>query len=326
MMTGTLGEILLSDFEPAVADLETEFLAGLSRSPKTLPCKFFYDERGSQLFDRICELDEYYVTRTELSILRTRMDEIAGVCGSEAIVVELGSGSSLKTRLLLDHLDAPVAYMPIDISRAQLIESAEVLNREYASVQILPVCADYSQPLLLPTPSRAAARRVIYFPGSTIGNFTPLEAEDFLRRIASWCRPGDGLLIGVDLRKDAEVLRRAYNDSSGVTAAFNLNLLRRANEELEADFDLNLFEHHAIYDSACGRIEMRLVSQRDQQVRVAGRTFDFERGEFITTEYSYKYRLADFQALSSRAGWEPVKSWTDKNNWFSVNYFSLGAA
>ena len=300
MITEDSGRLVLTDLHPAVADLESEFLSGLMQSPKTLPCKFFYDQQGSMLFEQICELDEYYVTRTELSILRSHIAEICGWCGPEAMIVELGSGSSLKTRLLLDHLEDPAAYAPIDISRTQLLEAAGELHREYACLELLPVCADYSQPLTLPEPSRSAARTVIYFPGSTIGNFTPGQAEDFLRRIASWCQPGDGLLIGIDLQKEPEVLRRAYNDSKGITARFNMNLLRRANDELGARFDLSSFKHEALYDSHEGRIEMRLVSLRDQRVQMAGEHIDFARGEPITTEYSYKYRLDDLQKLFSR--------------------------
>ena len=238
------------------------------------------------------------------------------------VLVEPGSGSSSKTRLLLDHLERPVAYVPIDISQAHLFSAAQTLNGDYFPLEILPVCADYTQPLTLPTPARKPGRTVVFFLGSTIGNFEPWQAAIFLRRIASWCKPGDGLFIGVDLQKSRELLHLAYNDAKGITAAFNLNLLQRANAELGADFVLERFRHEAIYDEAHSRIEMRLVSRCQHQVVVAGEQLEFGEGERITTEYSYKYRIETFHELAAAAGWQPERTWTDKERWFSVNYFT----
>jgi len=323
MTTQPCSEIVLNDFAPTPANFQSEFVAGLKRRPKTLPCKFFYDERGSTLFDEICELEEYYLTRTETKILQDNIEEICGICGSDCVLVELGSGRSSKTRLLLDHLETPVAYVPIDISRPHLLHAAEALNGDYFPLQILPVCADYNQPLMLPIPARTPKRKVLFFPGSTIGNFEPSQAAVFLRRLTTWCQPGDGLLIGVDLPKNRDILRAAYNDRRGVTAAFNLNLLHRANRELGADFDLAQFRHRAIYDEANGRIEMHLVSQAPQRVALAGEEIHFGKGEFVTTEYSYKYREESFRALAAAAGWQAEQTWVDERHWFSVHYFRL---
>ncbi len=317
------GELRLSDFEPGPDSFKAEFIAGLKRRPKILPCKFFYDERGSRLFDQICELDEYYLTRVETEILRNNVAQIATLCGPRCLLVELGSGSSSKTRWLLGHLERPVAYMPIDISRAHLLSAAEALNGDYSPIEILPVCADYNRPLTLPAPAREPVRTVIFFPGSTIGNFEPWQASIFLRRMTTWCKPGDGLLIGVDLQKNHEILHLAYNDAKGVTAAFNLNLLERAKTELGADIISEQFRHEAIYDEAHGRIEMRLVSRCQQQVVVAGEPIEFDEYERITTEYSYKYRMETFHELAAAGGWQSERAWTDKERWFSVNYFTL---
>jgi dimethylhistidine N-methyltransferase len=322
MKTETHGQILLSDFEPPTASFRAELLAGLRHSPKTLPCKFFYDARGSQLFDQICDLDEYYLTRTEISILRENITEIAELCGPLCRLVELGSGSSRKTRLLLDHLDTPAAYVPIDISRTHLMQAAAALNGDYLPLEILPVCADYNQRITLPAPSKASERTVLFFPGSTLGNFEPWQAQCFLRRLASWCNPGDGLLIGVDLQKSRQVLEPAYNDPKGITADFNLNLLRRANRELGADFRLHQFRHQAIYNEAQSRIEMHLVSTSPQVVHIGGQTIPFAASEPIVTEFSYKYSLAAFHHLACSSGWHPVQTWMDSRQWFSVHFLS----
>lgn len=314
------GALVLRDFEPTPADLRSEFLAGLKQAPKQLPCKFFYDAEGSRLFDRICGLPEYYLTRTESHILRDNIGEIVALCGSRCLLVELGSGSSSKTRLLLDHLPDLSAYVPIDISRRHLLRAAQVLHQDYVPLEILPVCADYNQSIRLPTPVHASDRTLVFFPGSTIGNFEPKEATVFLQRVASWCAPGDGLLIGVDLAKSGTILEAAYNDPQGVTAAFNLNLLRRANRELEANFDVAQFRHSAVYNEAHERIEMRLVSQRRQRVVISGHEFHFGRGEPILTEYSHKFRLDRFHQLCSEAGWQARRSWSDRNRWFNISY------
>jgi dimethylhistidine N-methyltransferase len=300
-----------------------EAAVGLLQPQKTLPCKFLYDDQGSQLFNQICDLDEYYPTRTETAILRDNIRGIAEVIGPECRLVEFGSGTSTKTRLLLEHLDDLVSYTPIDISSGQLFDSCQKLERDFPALEILPVAADYTDPLELPELQTPAQKVVAFFPGSTIGNFKPHEAVSFLQRIADLCGPGGGLLIGVDLSKDRRLLEAAYNDREGVTAEFNLNLLTRANRELGSDFDLGSFRHQAVYDEALGRIEMRLVSLRPQVVRLANREFFFGEDEYITTEYSYKYSLPKFTNLARRAGFEVLNVWVDGNNWFSVQYLSV---
>ncbi|MDE2197203.1 MAG: L-histidine N(alpha)-methyltransferase, partial [Gammaproteobacteria bacterium] len=252
--------VTLHDYHPRTADMREAVLAGLREPQKTLPCKYFYDQRGSQLFDAICELPEYYPTRTELGIMEVHAADMAAALGPRVLLVEPGSGSSLKTRLLLDHLPQPRAYVPVDISRAQLVTAADRLNRLYPELEVLPVCADFCQSFAIPAPRRRAARTIIYFPGSTIGNFEPPAAIQLLRQLRRLAGPAGGLLIGVDLRKERSVLERAYNDAAGITAAFNLNLLRRLNRELQSDFDLSRFCHRAAYNETEGRIEMHLVS------------------------------------------------------------------
>lgn len=305
-----------------VGDFRREVVTGLSREPKSWPCKFLYDYQGSLLFNRICELDEYYVTRTEVSIMRRHADEIGAICGPGCMIVELGSGSGIKTRLLLDSLDEPAAYVPIDISRRQLIESVAALRRLYPALQIAPLCADYNEPLRLPSPARRPLRRVVFFPGSTIGNFEPADAAAFLRRMAEIGGAGGGVLIGVDMRKPRSVLEPAYNDARGVTAAFNLNVLRRINRELGANFRLGQFAHRAVYNDERGRIEMRLISLCPQVVNIDGASFNLRRGEFITTEHSYKYTPELFAALAERAGLAVRRMWTDSRQWFGVYFLA----
>lgn len=311
------------DLHPEAGDFRAEVLEGLADTPKRLPTKYFYDARGSQLFDAICALPEYYPTRAEIEITQREAEAIAVDVGPDALLVEYGSGSSLKTRILLEHLRQPAGYLPIDISKAHLLATARQLARDFPAIEILPVCADYTQPIELPAPSRPARRRVVYFPGSTIGNFTPDRAEAFLRRIGQVAGPGGGLLIGVDLDKDRAILEPAYDDAAGVTAAFNLNLLARINRELGADFDLACFRHRAFYNDALGqpglgRIEMHLESCRAQRVTVAGQGFDFDAGECVLTEYSYKYGREAFAALAARAGFAVRSFWTDAAGRFSV--------
>ncbi len=257
-----------------------------------------------------------------MAIMRDAGDEIAATLGPRCLVVELGSGSSLKTRILLDHLEDPVAYVPVDISREHLLASAERLAEAYPDLEVLPVCADYHQPLRLPMPTRTPRRRVVYFPGSTIGNFHPEVARPFLRRVAELVGPGGGLLIGVDLRKSPDVLVPAYNDARGVTAAFNLNLLHRLNRELDADFDTGRFEHRAVWNDDAGRVEMHLVATADQRVRVNGQAFELAAGESIRTECSYKHTLEGFAALADAFTVERV--WTDPDRLFSVQWLSHG--
>ena len=310
----------LIDLEPPTDTFSDEVVAGLTAEPKSIPSKFFYDARGSELFDAICELDEYYLTRTELAIMEAHVDEMADRLGPRALLVEYGSGSSMKTRILLAHMREAAGYVPIDISREHLMASAADLQREFPSIEVLPVCADYTDRIQLPKPSEDAKRVAVYFPGSTIGNFHPHEAEAFLVRIHRVAGSGGALLIGVDLEKDPDVLHAAYNDARGVTAAFNKNLLERMNREIGGTFRLDAFEHEAVYNARQSRIEMYLVSLEDQAVDVAGETIQFEKGEKINTEYSYKYSLPAFYELASRAEFEVESVWTDDKQYFSVQY------
>lgn len=304
------------------ASMRAEVLAGLRRRQKELPPKLFYDERGSQLFDQICELEEYYPTRTELAITRAFTHEIAALVGPNCLLVEYGSGSSLKTRILLDRLVAPAAYVPIDISREHLLASAGRIAAAYPGLEVLPVAADYTADFTLPAPRRSPARVVTYFPGSTIGNLHPHEAVRLLGQIAVQVGVGGGLLIGVDLQKDRATLERAYDDAAGVTAAFNLNLLARLNRELGADFQLEQFQHRAVYNEQLHRIEMHLVSLRPQLAHVGDVQFAFAQGEHILTECSYKYTLAGFATLARRAGFTVRRAWTDAAGRFSVQYLT----
>jgi dimethylhistidine N-methyltransferase len=312
--------ITLVDLGVPANHFRADVLRGLSAVPKEIPCKYFYDEAGSKLFERICELEEYYLTRTELAIMERHAAEMAALIGPACLLIEYGSGSSVKSRLLLDRLDAPAAYVPIDISRPQLQKSAAALARDYPRLEILPVCADFTRPLDLPASTRKPPRRVVYFPGSTIGNFTPDEAVKLLRRTARLGGAGSGLLLGVDRKKDPQVLHAAYNDGQGITAAFNVNLLTHINRELGADFQTEQFWHYAYYNPTEGRIEMHLVSRRGQAVRVAGEEFALAEGETIHTEYSYKYSPADLRHLAAAGGYEVRHTWTDDRDYFSVLY------
>ena len=314
--------VTLHDYHPRTADMREEVLAGLREPQKTLPCKYFYDDHGAALFDAICELPEYYLTRTELGIMEAHAADMAAALGPRVMLVEPGSGSSLKTRLLLEHLPQPRAYVPVDISRAHLVNAADRLNRLYPELEVLPVCTDFCQPFSIPAPRRRAARTVIYFPGSTIGNFEPAAAIQLLKQLRRLAGPAGGLLIGVDLRKDPATLERAYNDAGGVTAAFNLNILRRLNRELGSDFDVSRFRHRAVYDETEGRIEMHLVSLDDQSVRIADEFFRFRENEHIVTEYSYKHSVPGFAALAAKAGFAVNQVWGDDRRWFSVVYLT----
>lgn len=311
----------LLDFASDTAGFHEEAIHGLTQAPKTLPCKFFYDARGSALFDQICELDEYYPTRTEMGIMQAHAHEMSALLGDNCRLVEYGSGSSLKTRVLLDNARNLAAYVPVDISREHLGRTAAGLERAYPHIPILPACADYTQPFDLP--QGRAARTVVYFPGSTIGNFPPPQAREFLARIAQICGQGGGLLIGVDLKKSPAVLEPAYNDKAGVTAAFNLNLLTRMNRELGTDFALTHWAHHAFYNTLHGRIEMHLVSLQAQTVTVGRECISFRAGERIHTESSYKYALDEFACLAEDAGLTVQRVWTDDNHLFSVQYLTI---
>lgn len=315
--------IAFHDLRPDTGSFLDDVIDGLSRPQKALPPKYFYDERGCELFEAICELPEYYLTRTETALMRDQGGEMARRLGPLCAVIEFGSGSGRKTRLLLEALK-PVAYAAIDIAAAQLRETAAGLARDFPGLPVLALCADYSRPLVLPefggSPPR---RRIVYFPGSTIGNLTAAEAAVFLGNAGRLAGAGGGLLIGVDLKKDAAVLDAAYNDTQGITAAFNLNLIARVNRELGADFDLSAFRHHAFYNAALGRIEMHLVSLREQTVTISGRRFLLRPGETIHTENSCKYSAREFQELALGAGLHADACWMDTGNLFSVHYLTV---
>jgi dimethylhistidine N-methyltransferase len=308
--------------EAATSDFLADVIAGLSHKSRALPYKYFYDARGARLFQKICELPEYYITRTEIDILERHGAEIASDLGPDVELIGLGTGAGTKTRILIEGLDKPAVYMPVDISEKQLYESAALFRQIFPDLEVLPVCADYLQPVVLPTPRRNASHKVVYFPGSTLGNFEPHDAADFLRRIARLCGNGGGLLIGVDLQKDPDLIEAAYNDAQGVTAEFNLNLLVRANRELGADFDLQQWRHRAIYNSNEGRIEMYLISEKPQVVHIEGHAFSFRAGEKILTEYSYKHTPESFSKLANSAGFEFQRMWTDERRLFGLFYFT----
>ncbi len=291
---------------------------GLRAAEKYLPCKYFYDKRGSELFDRICLLEEYYPTRVELAIMERGAAEMGEQIGPGVRLVEYGSGSSVKTRYLLDALPGAVAYVPVDISGQHLEQTAAELAADYPRIEVLPVCADFTQEFSLPQPIRAASHTAVYFPGSTIGNFLPARATELLRNITKLCEKGGGLLIGIDLKKDAAKIEAAYNDPQGVTAAFNLNLLRRINRELGGDFDLVQFRHRATYNARLGRVEIDLVSRRAQTVKIAGESYKLGVDEAIRTEYSHKYTVEEFAALAAPAGLMLHHQWTDEGHNFAV--------
>ena len=318
------GAIVFHDYHPEAADFRREVLEGLCASPKRLSPKFFYDKRGSEIFDAICELPEYYPTRTEIAILEAASAEIAELLGEDCLLIEYGSGSSRKIRILLDALAGEATYVAIDISREHLLEAASELADDYPDLEVIAVCADYSKPFPLPQPSRRrVGNRVVFFPGSTIGNFTPEQAAAFLRTTARQVGPGGSMLIGVDLKKEERILNSAYNDSGQVTAAFNLNLLERINRELDADFDVASFEHRAHYNAEAGRVEMHLVSRCAQSVRLDGHVIPFAEGETIHTENSYKFSVEEFSCLAQRSGFGVTRVWTDPDELFSLQYLTV---
>lgn len=309
-------------------DSDSEFLrdvlAGLRREPKAIPPKYFYDAAGSALFDRICELPEYYPTRTERGILEQHAADMAQALGPRVLLIEPGAGSGLKTRLLLDVLIDPAAYVPVDISGEHLRASVISLRETFAHIDIRPVEADFTQAFPLPRLPQPPLRRAIFFPGSTLGNFEPDAARRLLAEFRALAGRDGRLLLGVDLQKDVATLERAYDDAAGVTAQFNLNLLARINRELGGNFDLDAFAHRAFYDAERGRIEMHLVSRRDQVVRVGAGTVRFRRGETLHTENSYKYTPESLAQTARASGWRPLRQWTDAQSWFALTMFAAG--
>lgn len=328
MRRGQASDIVMPAIAAAQArrSFAEDTILGLSSVPKQLPCKYFYDAEGSRLFDRITELPEYYPTRTELALMRTHVGAMARAIGPGALVVELGSGSSVKTRLLLDALEQPAGYVPVDISGEHLQASAAGLARDYPQLEILPVAADFTRGFTLPKPRQPPTRVLVYFPGSTIGNFTTVQARALLEAITELLAPRDdmragALLLGFDRVKAAEVLERAYDDAAGVTAAFNLNLLERINRELDGDFDLSSFRHRVRWADEPARIEMYLESLRDQVVHAAGEEFRFAEGEAILTEYSHKYTELRMLELTRSARLRRARLWTDPDELFGVGLF-----
>ena len=301
-------------------DRVLEILQGFQKEHKTLPSKYFYDQHGSFLFDQICKLNEYYITRTETDIMQQNIYEIAGMIPPNCLLIEYGSGSSEKTKMLLNHFSQLAAYVPVDISREHLFNSAENLNRNYPNLVIFPLWSDFTKEFSLPLVSNGFSQKLAYFPGSTIGNFYPAQAVDFMRNVASLVGTGGGFLVGIDLQKDTKVLNQAYNDRKGITAAFNLNMLAHINRNFHADFNVNLFEHHAFYNQQAGRIEMHLVSKQDQMVTINGIGFNLYKDERILTEVSYKYTIEGFTKMAEQAGFDVSTVWLDSKKYFGVLY------
>jgi dimethylhistidine N-methyltransferase len=316
-----LDNVFFEDQQPSAGDSRAELLAGLFQEHKQVNPKYFYDHEGSELFEQITQLEEYYPTRTEISILTQNAEEIAAYCGRDCVLIEPGSGSSEKVRLLLDSIK-PAAYVPLDISAEFLYQSALKLGREFPWLNIHAICADFVDHWQTRT-QLPSGRRVIFYPGSTIGNMEPLQATKFLANLRQWIGNDGGVLVGVDLQKPEQLLNSAYNDSQGITANFNLNILNSLNKLVDANFNRQDFSHRAFYNSAQQRIEMHLVSNNKQSVKVNGTTIAFDEGETLHTENSYKYSLESFASLSSAAGFALEKSWVDEKNLFSVHYLSV---
>lgn len=313
-------ELRDDDRRPPINDVLEVVQRGLRLQPKRLPSWLFYDERGSQLFEDICEQPEYYLTRAEIDLLNVHAGDIAEVLGEDVRLIEYGSGSAIKTRMLLEQLHSPVSYMPVEISPEPLRQSVERFSELFPTLAIQPLCADFTRPLRLPIPPRAPRRNVIYFPGSTIGNFEARDAIDLLRKMRNEMGEGGGVLIGVDLKKESSVIEAAYNDKAGVTAEFTLNMLVRLNREIGSDFDLSAFRHRAHYNPMAGRIETHIVSARSQQVRIGRMHVGFGDGEAMQVEYSCKYSLDDFAALAAHAGLKVKHVWLDPQQLFSVQF------
>lgn len=310
------------DHAPSTSSMLKEVLIGLSQHQKSLPAKYFYDKKGSEIFEKICLLNEYYPAWAETEILKTYAQEIADYVGPQALILEPGSGSGQKIRLLIPHLLDPVGYVPIDIAKEMLLKMSEELKAEFSSLNVMPICADFNQEMdLLTIKSSGEQKRVVFFPGSTIGNFSPLEAINFLKKTGKVVGHEGGLLIGIDLKKDPDIMIEAYDDASGVTADFNLNLLERLNREVAASFDLKNFGHQSNYNEELGRIEMHLVSKESQYIRVNETVFRFRAGETIHTESSYKYSTNEFTELCAKARFKLRKLWKDSQSLFCVYYF-----
>jgi len=312
--------VQLTEQDDGAADDLREILAGLRNTKKSISPKFFYDERGSKLFDQICELPEYYLTRTELDIMRHNIQDIVGTIGPQASLIEFGSGASLKIRLLLENLEQLAAYVPVDISGEFLVNAASSVQQDFPDVEVLPVRADFTHPFDLPEPKVMPIRNVVYFPGSTIGNFSPQAAEDLLRVMHQEAGNNGALLIGIDRQKDTVVLKNAYNDSAGITAEFNLNVLHRINRDFSGNFNTAKFRHRAVYNEDVGRIEMYLDSDCDQVAIVGGEKFSFTKDEEILTEHSHKYTLEGFSTMANGVGFRIERIWSDPKEWFSILY------
>ncbi|MBZ0265942.1 L-histidine N(alpha)-methyltransferase [bacterium] len=310
-----------------ISEISKQFLddvhTGLRATPKWMPSKYFYDKRGSEIFEQICELDEYYVTRTEKQIMEDNIEEISARIGSKVALIEPGSGNSEKVRFLLNNLDNPLIYTPMEISVEYMKEVVEELEREFPELAILPVVGDFTASFQLPDYSVSPKKRVFYFPGSTIGNFTPSEASKLLRNFSSHCQVGDGLLIGIDLLKEEAILEAAYDDAMGVTAEFNLNLLRRMQNELHAELDLENYSHKAVVNHEHSRVEMHLLSLSNQKIVIDDQEYSLREGETIHTENSYKYTPQQIKELGESADYKLLAAWYDDKKYFSINYFEV---
>lgn len=319
----TVASMDILDLKPRPAASLHDYLEGLRRSPKTLPRHLFFDREGSELFARITQLPDYYLRRAEAAVLKKAVPDLVRLAGPSCLLVELGDGDHSNTHLLLSHLDHPAGYVPVDITRRHFITTAPRLAQCYPHVQILPLCADFTRPFQLPSPLLPPRQTLLFFPGSTLGHFSPVETENLLRNLLPLAGPDGAVLIGVDHKKHADVLEAAYNDSWGITAAFNKNILARANREVQGDFNLSRFEHLAFYNEADGRVEMHLVSLDQQPVHLSGEGVWFDAGESILTDSAYKYFPEEFMQLTRRAGWVPTALWSDAKNYFSLHYLTV---
>lgn len=315
-------DLKLYDFQPEIS-LRQEIFQGLSQPQKAIPAQFLYDERGSELFDKICELPEYYITRTEISLLKKHGRAIAQIIGEGCLLVEYGSGSSSKVRILLDALSEPAVYMAIDVSKEHMKKAAGRLADTYPQLEVISICADYTREFTLP-PTEASGKKIVFFPGSTIGNLEQDDVFNLLKKSLNFLSKGEGMLIGVDLKKSPEMLEAAYNDSQGISAAFVYNLLARLNRELSANFQQTGFKYRAVYNPESSRVEIYLASTQKQTVRIETEDFEFKQGETIHIQYAYKYSVEEFQAIARQVGFEPTRVWIDDDNLFSLHYLTCG--